>query len=65
MALIRIEPVKDSATGRFFLEIYYPSDADMPLVTTAPRYQTSAAAETDIMAMVAAAASTPRRTDTP
>ena len=61
MPLLRIEPIKDDQSGRYFLEIYYPADTEKPLVTTAPRYQTSAAAETDLLAMIAAAASTPRR----
>lgn len=57
MSLIRIEPVLDPASNKFFLEIYNPHDADQPFVTTQPRYQSKAAAETDVVAIIAAAAS--------
>ena len=57
MALIRIEPVLDEKSGNYFLEIYNPHDAEQPFVTTQPRYRTAAAAETDLIAIVAAAAS--------
>lgn len=56
MAAIRIEPVRDPESGRYFVEIYYPSDARRPLVTTAPRYASSAAAENDLIARLAATA---------
>ena len=59
MALIRIEPRRDDASGQYFLEIYSPHDADRPLVTTQPRYGSAAAAENDILAIIAAAASSP------
>ncbi len=61
MALLRIEPRLDQASGRYFLEVFWPHDASAPFVTTAPRYGSEAAAETDLIAIVAAAASTPRR----
>lgn len=60
MTLIRVEPVLDEATGRYFLEIYKPHDAEQPFVTTSPRYGTPAAAETDLIATIAAAASSSR-----
>lgn len=56
MPLLRIEPVEDETTGRFALEIYYPADSEVPYVTTEPRYQTAAAAENDVIAIVAATA---------
>lgn len=56
MTLIRIEPVRDPATDRFALEIYQPHDAERPLVTTPPRYVSREAAETDLIAIIAAAA---------
>jgi hypothetical protein len=59
MALFRIETVEDKASGRFAVEIYFPADAEQPYVTTAPRYMTSAAAENDILAIIAAAANNP------
>ncbi len=65
MPLIRIEPVLDPASGRYFLEIYHPHDAPAPLVTTQPRYGSAALAETDVIAALAAAASTPRRDGDP
>jgi hypothetical protein len=60
MALIRIEPVRDERTGRYFLEIYNPHDAPAPFVTTQPRYASATAAETDLVAILAATASTAR-----
>jgi hypothetical protein len=57
MPLIRIEPVRDERSGRYFLEIYRPHDAPAPYVTTEPRYQSAAAAENDLVAILAAAAS--------
>lgn len=59
MPLIRIEAVEDTRTGRFSIEIYYPADADRPLVTTAPRYMSAAAAEQDTIAVLSAAANNP------
>ena len=59
MPLFRIETIEDPATGRFAVEIYFPADAHQPYVTTAPRYMTAAAAETDILATIAAAANNP------
>jgi hypothetical protein len=56
MALIRIEAVKDSKTGLYFVEIYHPADATQPFVTTAPRYKTTAAAENDTIAILASGA---------
>lgn len=63
MALLRIEPKQDQASGNYFLEVYWPHDAERAFVTTQPRYKTSAAAENDVIAIIAAAASTPRRPD--
>ena len=57
MALIRIEPIRDERSGRWYLEIFHPHDADRPFVTTAPRYGSESAAETDLLAIIAAAAS--------
>ena len=57
MALIRIEPKLDEASGRYFLEIFHPHDAAAPFVTTQPRYGSAAMAETDLIAIIAAAAS--------
>jgi len=63
MPLIRIEPVLDQKAGKYFLEIYSPHDAEVPFVTTQPRYQSPAAAENDVIAIIAAAASTPRKAE--
>jgi hypothetical protein len=57
MALIRIEAVQDPKSGRYFVEIYNPADAARPFVTTRPRYQSSAAAENDVIAILAAISS--------
>ena len=59
MALLRIEPVKDPATGRYYIEIYNPPDATAPFVTTEPRYMTAAAAENDVVAIIAAGTNRP------
>jgi hypothetical protein len=61
MAIIRIEPVKDETTGRFYVAIYHPADADQPFVTTDARYQTAAAAENDVIAIIASGANMPRQ----
>lgn len=61
MPLLRIEPVQDEKSGRYYIEIYYPAEADAPYVTTEPRYQSAAAAENDTIAIVAAAANRERR----
>lgn len=56
MALLRIEAERDSVTGKFYLEFYYPADSSQPYVTTEPRYKTAAAAEADVIASMAVAA---------
>lgn len=60
MALIRIEAAEDEKSGLYYVEIYHPADASHPLVTTQPRYKTVAAAENDIIAIIAVAANQPR-----
>ena len=60
MPLIRIEPMRDERSGRYYLEIYNPHDAPSPYVTTQPRYESAAAAENDVVAILAAAASASR-----
>ena len=59
MALIRIEAVQDPDTDLYYVEIYHPADAEQPFVTTAPRYGTAAAAETDTIAIIAARTNDP------
>ena len=61
MALMRIEPKKDSASDLFYLEIFYPADAAQPLVTTEPRYKSAAAAENDMIAIIATRSNRPRQ----
>lgn len=56
MALVRIEARQDARTGKYFVEIFVPHDAAAPFVTTQPRYQSAAAAETDVIAILAATA---------
>jgi hypothetical protein len=58
--IIRIEAVEDTKSGNYFVEIYYPADAEQPFVTTEPRYKSAAAAEHDTIAILAAAANRPR-----
>jgi hypothetical protein len=59
MALIRIEPKKDPATDLYYLEIFHPADSEQPFVTTEPRYRTAAAAENDVIAIIASRANNP------
>ena len=59
MALIRIEPKKDEAADLYYLEIFHPAEAAQPFVTTEPRYKTAAAAENDLIAIIASRASNP------
>ena len=55
MPLLRIETAQDRASGRFYLELFYPADSTQPYVTTEPRYKTAAAAEGDVIAMLSVA----------
>ena len=59
MALIRIEPKKDSSSDLYYVEIFHPADAEQPFVTTEPRYKTVAAAENDVIAIIASRANNP------
>jgi hypothetical protein len=59
MAVIRIEPKKEPASGLYYIEIFHPADAEQPFVTTEPRYKTAAAAENDVIAIIATRANNP------
>ena len=59
MALIRIEPRKDPSTDLYYLEIFHPAESAQPFVTTGPRYKTAAAAENDIIAIIASRVNNP------
>lgn len=61
MALIRIEPKKDEHSSMYFVEIYNPSDATTPFVTTEPRYMTAAGAENDVIAGLSAMLNRPQK----
>lgn len=63
MPLMRIEPKKDAATDLYYLEIFYPADAGEPLVTTEPRYMSAAAAENDVIAIIATRGNRPQRAE--
>jgi hypothetical protein len=56
--MIRIEPKLDEQSRRYFLEIYYPADTTNAFITTFPSYSTPEAAEQDVLAILAATAST-------
>lgn len=56
MATIRIEAVEDPQSGRYGLEIFFPEDSERPLVTTAARYASAAAAENDLIALISSGA---------
>jgi hypothetical protein len=59
MALIRIEPKEDPSTNLYYLEIFHPAESEQPFVTTEPRYKTAAAAENDVIAIIASRANNP------
>lgn len=61
MAIFRVEAVEDKSCGLYFVEIYYPADAERPFITTEPRYKTATAAETDTIAALAANVNNPAR----
>jgi hypothetical protein len=65
MPLIRVEAVQDPKSGNYYVQIFHPADAEEPLVTTAPRYRSAAAAETDTIAILAAAANSAQDQDAP
>jgi hypothetical protein len=56
MAIIRIEPKLDGKTGLYYVEIFHPAESVQPFVTTEPRYKTAAAAENDVIAIIASRA---------
>ena len=60
MALIRIEPKRDTSVDLYYVEIYHPADSAQPFVTTEPRYKTAAAAENDLIAIIATRANSAR-----
>jgi hypothetical protein len=60
MATIRIEPKLDAASGLYYVEIFHPAEAEQPLVTTGPHYKTVAAAENDVIAIIASRANSPK-----
>jgi hypothetical protein len=60
MTTIRVESVRDEATGLFWLAIHLPAEAAEPFVTTAPRYATAEAGANDVAAAIAAFANRPR-----
>jgi len=41
----------------YYLEIYHPAESQQPFVTTEPRYKTAAAAENDVIAIIASRSS--------
>lgn len=45
MAKFRAEPVYDSGSGKYLLELYYPEDATTPSAVSDPLYATQADAE--------------------
>jgi hypothetical protein len=53
MALYRCESVLDHATGRYFLELYYPETSTTPVATSAPVYASHDEAEADTLRMFA------------
>ena len=59
MALMGIEPKKDPAADLYYVEIFHPAESSQPFVTTEPRYKTAAAAENDIIAIIASRANNP------
>ena len=60
MALIRIESKLDDTTNHKNVEIFHPAEAEQPFVTTEARYKTAAAAENDLIAIMASRANSAR-----
>ena len=56
MATVRIEPKLDASSGLYYVEIFNPAEAEQPFVTTEPCYKTAAAAENDVIAIIASRA---------
>lgn len=59
MGLVRFEPKKHPSNELYYLEIYHPADSQQPFVTTEARYKTAAAAENDVIAIIASMSNTP------
>jgi hypothetical protein len=55
--------VLDVKPDRYFVEIFYPADASRPYVTTHAHYRSAAAAENDLIAILAAHANNPSAVD--
>lgn len=49
MAAFRIEIPFDVKSGLFYAELYYPDNATVPFVTSAPRYLSQDQAQADII----------------
>jgi hypothetical protein len=60
MTIIRIEPKWDASSCLYYVEIFHPAGAEQPFVTTEPRYKTAAAAENDLIAIIASRANSAR-----
>lgn len=58
MGLVRFESKIDPSKGLYYVEIYHPADSQQPFVTTEPRYKTAAAAENDVIAIIASLSNT-------
>lgn len=42
---VRCESIEDLASGKYYLEIYYPIEAETPFLTTVPKYGSHAEVE--------------------
>ncbi len=52
MAIFRVETVFDSNTNKYYVELYYPSDATDPVVTTDPIYPSPEVAEQETLKLM-------------
>ena len=52
MANFRLETVRDSRTGLYFSELYYPNDAEKPFASSQPIYGSHEDAMSDSVRML-------------
>ena len=51
MSRVRCESIEDLASGKYYLELYYPMQADKPFLTSIPLYGSHQEAEHAAVAM--------------
>ncbi|MEO7404566.1 MAG: hypothetical protein ABIU95_12940 [Burkholderiales bacterium] len=51
MSRVRCESIEDLASGKYYLELYFPVEAERPFLTSIPLYESHEAAESAAVAM--------------